>query len=93
MLSANPTVLVSEWYHNGVVLSTNENVTVNKDSLSFKSITPEYNGSYTLYVNNSIGNLTVETNIGVYCKLIYLFILFIYLFIYLLFICLQLVLY
>ncbi|XP_003386787.2 PREDICTED: uncharacterized protein LOC100633809 isoform X1 [Amphimedon queenslandica] len=63
---ANPPVSSSIWYHKGVVLETNEDVTVKPDSLSFKSISLFYNGSYTLDAYNSIGNLSVKTDIGIY---------------------------
>ena len=56
------------WFHNGDILKSDKDITVNTDSVEFKSISSQYNGSYTVKANNSLGTNQSDTSLGICCK-------------------------
>ena len=56
------------WFHDGDVLESDDDITVNTDSVEFKSISSQYNGSYTVKANNSLGTNQSDTSLGICCK-------------------------
>ena len=70
-IEANPSNLTTVWYKGDEELVSGNGTIVNDNNITFASLAPSDNATYTVHVNNSIGGSMEAISLGVYCKLTY----------------------
>ena len=67
-ISANPGISYTLWKRNGKDIVNDTHILPRPDKLTFTSLLPTDNGSYTAEVFNSVGNLTIPFDVIVTSK-------------------------
>lgn len=67
-VEAYPTNYTTVWYKDDEELLSGNGTTVSDNNITFASLTPSDNATYTVHVNNSVGGSMEAINLGVYCK-------------------------
>ena len=67
-LDALPRITGYVWTKDGVMITSDNKLTVDTNSLKFNMITRDYAGLYSVTVQDSVGIGTASVSLNVYCK-------------------------
>ena len=70
-ISSHPDVSFATWLRNGVDIINDDHISPGLESMTFMSLMPKDNGTYSVIVYNRIGNTTIPFNMMVLCELYY----------------------